>query len=126
MFNFLWDMHQQKRLAELKGDMVRSENKASDRAILLEQRLEHQETTIERLLLINRALWEIIQENHSYDNGYLINKITDIDLRDGKLDGKLAKKTIHKCNSCGMNISKRHLRCILCGSSDLDRDVFDL
>ena len=45
---------------------------------------------VERLLMITEALWQILKEQHGYDDNELIKRIVTIDMRDGKLDGKVA------------------------------------
>jgi hypothetical protein len=82
------------------------------------------EISIDRLLLINRALWEIIQERFQLTEEILKDKVSEIDLRDGKLDGRL-KKGVKKCDRCNRMLNPRHKTCIFCGYPVQDVDVFD-
>lgn len=41
--------------------------------------------------------------------------MTEIDLSDGKLDGKVREQPgVSACASCGRTLSKRHARCFYC------------
>ena len=73
---------------------------------------------IERLLMITEALWTIIKEKSGCDDRELVKRITEIDLRDGKLDGRVAvKKGPLHCPRCKRTLSKRIPVCIYCGTA---------
>ena len=78
---------------------------------------------IEKLSLVNRALWEIIAKEHGYPKDMLVAKVAEIDLRDGELDKELHEPIIN-CPECGRKINARHHHCIYCGFDDLPEDVF--
>ena len=44
----------------------------------------------------------------------LIERIKEIDLSDGKMDGK-ARRSVMECPHCNRTISMRYQRCIYCG-----------
>ena len=48
------------------------------------------EFDVERLLMISEALWSILKEQHGYTDEELQSRILQIDMRDGKLDGRVA------------------------------------
>ena len=70
---------------------------------------------IERLLMITEALWTILKEKYGLDDTELQRRVAEIDMRDGKLDGKLARSAPVKCTHCGKSLMKRRPRCIYCG-----------
>jgi len=70
---------------------------------------------VERLLMITEALWEILKEKHGYTDDELMRRVALIDLRDGKLDGKVACAEPMQCPKCHRVLNKRHVRCIYCG-----------
>ena len=90
---------------------------ASTRADLLKDE-------IERLLLIAEAIWEIIKEKHDLDDAELLRHMEEIDLRDGKLDGRVAPTEPGLCPRCQRKLAKRHPSCIYCGASISDRSPF--
>ncbi|MEO1615869.1 MAG: hypothetical protein AAFV88_08485 [Planctomycetota bacterium] len=71
---------------------------------------------VEKLFLITNALWTIMKEEHGYSDEDLIKKVDEIDLQDGKLDGKLEKpKSSTACDQCGRNLMARRNMCMYCG-----------
>lgn len=87
------------------------------------------ERKVEKLVLVNMALWEILQEKLNLAPIELIDKIQDIDLRDGRLDGKAGRAEgethVRTCKACGRTMSRRHQQCMYCGSLSLGGDPFD-
>ena len=73
---------------------------------------------IERLLMITEALWLFMKEEHGYTDEALIKKIAEIDIRDGKLDGKVARTQgeIETCPECGRKVGRRRQTCLFCGA----------
>ena len=70
---------------------------------------------VERLLMITEALWTILKEKDGYDDNELIKRMVTIDMRDGKLDGKVAPEPPHKCPKCDRTLFKNRPRCLYCG-----------
>lgn len=70
---------------------------------------------VERLLMITEALWTILQEKHGFDDDELVRRIVMIDMRDGKLDGKVAPTAPSKCPKCERTLFKHRPRCLYCG-----------
>jgi ribosomal protein S27AE len=70
-----------------------------------------------RLLLITEALWRIVKERLECTDADLVNRIHDIDLEDGYLDGHKAPSPPRPCPHCGKILSKHKPRCIYCGKA---------
>jgi hypothetical protein len=70
---------------------------------------------VERLLMITEALWMILKEQHGFDDNALVKRIVEIDMRDGKLDGRVAPTPPQKCPKCNRTLFKNRSRCIYCG-----------
>jgi len=79
---------------------------------------------VERLLMISEALWGMLKEQHGYTDEDLVERVREIDLRDGKLDGKVAAAGVKTCPSCKRRVSGRHAVCLYCGGA-LSGDLFD-
>ena len=114
------DANSDRNFISFTKDMLESSRKSSSSS----DRIFHLEACIDRLLLINRALWEIIQERFSLNEDFLREKLNEIDLRDGALDGKL-KKSMQKCARCKRTLHPRHKVCLYCGYHVIEHDVFD-
>jgi hypothetical protein len=78
---------------------------------------------IDKLILVDRALWEIIAESQGLTEEYLLNKVNEIDLRDGVLDGKI-REPVRKCASCGKVLQQGYAKCIYCGAKNESVDPF--
>ncbi len=97
--------------AQLAGEMA--QRTASD----VRTQNESIQFDIEKLFMITEALWEILKHQHGYTDDQLVEMIQDIDLRDGKLDGKVAKSAERPtCPECGRTIMRNQARCLYCGA----------
>jgi len=72
---------------------------------------------IDRLLLITEALWTFLKKEHGYSDEQLADAVKEIDLRDGRLDGRAEKATARACPKCGRPNSTKFSRCIYCGEA---------
>ena len=70
---------------------------------------------IDKLYMITQALWELLKAECGYTDDTLMKKITEIDLSDGRLDGKVAKKERPNCPSCGRKMGRLQT-CLYCGA----------
>ncbi len=71
---------------------------------------------IEGLELACAGLWELLKRNHGYTEQQLIDAIREVDMRDGKADGKI-KPTEETCPKCGRKLlTKRKTNCSWCGA----------
>jgi hypothetical protein len=68
----------------------------------------------EKLLLIRQAMWSLMIERTSLTEKDLIERVTQIDLQDGRLDGKVTKPIVN-CSKCKGTISPKFNRCLWCG-----------
>lgn len=80
------------------------------------------EENLAKALMINEALWELIRDRLGLTEDDLNNKLYEIDMRDGKLDGK-NQRPISECPNCQRRVSSRHAACIYCGTV-IDDSVF--
>jgi hypothetical protein len=66
--------------------------------------------------MITEALWNILKEQHGYTDENLVQMVQDIDLRDGQLDGKVARQPNPPCSQCGRTLMGKHPVCLYCGA----------
>lgn len=93
----------QAEAARATGDARRAQTDVS----ILEARLD-------KAMLACEAMWTIMRDKFGLDDVQLIERINDIDLSDGKLDGKVRKPVV-ACPKCGRKISQRFPACMYCG-----------
>jgi len=73
------------------------------------------EEKVERLLIVTEALWNILREKLSLEEQELVRRMVQIDLRDGKLDGRVAPSPPQQCPKCNRTLPKGKSRCMFCG-----------
>jgi hypothetical protein len=69
---------------------------------------------VEKLSLSCQAMWELIRDNTDLTEEELFVKMTEVDLRDGKLDGRLGQQVLI-CSNCGRKVSSKRSNCFYCG-----------
>jgi len=81
----------------------------------LEQEIRELKQQVERLMLASLAMAEILRDQLGISAEVIEGKIREIDLRDGKLDGKL-HPSAKPCGACGRISSPMHATCLYCGA----------
>ena len=79
---------------------------------------------VEKLFMITESLWTILKEKHGYVDEDLGQMIREIDLRDGRLDGKVARQQNPLCPQCARTLMGKHPVCLYCGTAVV-RDPFE-
>src|SRR6266850_1458425 len=73
---------------------------ARRKATNVDEKIDAVKYDIERLLMISEALWSILKKEHGYEDADLTKLVAAIDLRDGKLDGRVAVTPPQPCPYC--------------------------
>lgn len=84
--------------------------------VALQQRLD-------RLTLVCVAMWSLMKEKTNVTEQELLDRVKEIDLMDGKADGKIGKQ-LSNCPKCGRVMSSRHQKCLYCGAENLQLGEF--
>ena len=95
---------------------------AKSKAASVQRQVRVLEANLAKTLMITDALWEILRDKCGLTIEDLHEKLYEVDMRDGVLDGKNQRK-ITKCPKCGRTVSPRHPACIYCGQV-IDNSVF--
>jgi len=77
-------------------------------------RVDELEARCDRALLVCEALWTVLRDKLNVSEEELVNTVNDIDLSDGKLDGKV-RRDATDCGQCGRRVSRRFTKCMYCG-----------
>ena len=100
------------------NEAVTSGQAASRLATEVRTQNEEIKFDVEKLFMITQALWEVLKHHHGYTDEQLEQMIQEIDLRDGRLDGKIAKSTEReKCTQCGRTMMRKRMQCMYCGQA---------
>ena len=79
---------------------------------------------LNKLTLICYAMWTLIEEETNLTERDLMGRITELDLKDGELDGKYTAPPL-ECPNCDAMVSKKFNRCLFCGTETPKRSIFD-
>jgi hypothetical protein len=112
MIEFIWDVHQQAQIQEAKADAALAKNEASGQVA----RIRELEYSVQRLALASQAMWEILRTRVGITETELLDKINEIDLRDGRQDGRMSPR-VTDCPKCSRKLSTKNARCIYCGTA---------
>jgi len=120
MTGLFWELHQSRQIGQAQSTAERAASK-SDKVkwdvLGLQRRLE-------KLTLVNMAMWSLLQERTGLTEDDLIERVRQIDLSDGRADGKV-RKEVARCGQCGRVMSRRHQDCMYCGAQNLEYGAFD-
>ena len=126
MFDLLWNLHQQRRIAGLESQVSHAGRKA-------ERGVEELEQRVETLILANMAMWSILKDRLGVTDEQLAQRVKEIDLMDGKLDGRAgggaaganaATGNVIRCSACQRAMPARHKVCMYCGGQPDRTSVF--
>jgi len=70
---------------------------------------------LDRMTLLSYAMWTLAREKLGVTDEQLADRVQELDLSDGKLDGKIGVP-VTECLKCRRKMSQRHRRCIYCGT----------
>ena len=85
--------------------------------------VEELESRLDKAMLACEAMWTFMREKFGLDDAQLSERINDIDLTDGKLDGKVRKPAV-TCPKCGKNNARRFAKCMYCGTAIVSDELF--
>ena len=88
-----------------------------------QQQTEELRSQVDRLQMICEGMWTIIKTHTAATDEDLARLVEQIDLRDGKINGKTASIP-QNCSSCGRVVSVRTLVCLYCGKQNSKSSVF--
>ena len=109
--DLLIDLYQQGRIAQAQSKA----ESAVDRTKRLQEEVADLKRKADALTIACQSLWEIVRTRLSLDEQMMLAKMQEIDLRDGKLDGKIATKRI-SCPSCSRPNNTKRQSCLYCGT----------
>jgi len=117
--DFFWEIFQEGRIANARRDAAEARTKAaSSSADVAEntRKVHDLELAVDRLALASQAMWEILRSRFGITEEDLREKMTEIDLRDGKDDQRMTRRVID-CPQCGRTMNIRCERCLYCGAA---------
>jgi hypothetical protein len=111
MLDLLWDLSQQQQISSVR-DSVHDAKLRANEGIHLTGEVEER---VERLALLCQSMWELLSERCQVTKNDLLKKVLEVDLRDGRENGKMDERVI-ECPRCKGKVASRRPKCILCGA----------
>ena len=78
---------------------------------------------LEQLTLVCHAMWTLLQERTGMSEEELLERVTELDLKDGVRDGQYVRPPV-MC-PCGAKVSRKFQCCIFCGRPVDNPSAFD-
>lgn len=123
--NVLWNVRQQIQIDEARTS---TENAKFTAHVAAQQSIEQAYAPfvkqLDKLGLVCQALWTLLQEKTDLTDRDLLERVTELDLKDGVLDGRYTKPPVD-CPKCGSKISRKFSRCLFCGEEYAGGSAFD-
>lgn len=113
----LWDFIQQGQIGRAEWTAQDANATAKDslsETRLLKAHLQTLEQTVERTALAAMALAEILRDRLGVTEAEIEAKVQEIDLRDGRLDGRV-RTQIQACQHCQRPNAAHRRACLYCG-----------
>lgn len=110
-FDFWWNAVQARQITGVRNDLRQTGDdirRARNENIDMEAELE-------RLSMTCRAMWELCSERLGLGDRELIDKVHEIDLRDGQRDGRF-RSVPQPCPRCARTNGAHRPRCLYCGT----------
>ena len=120
--SFLWDVYQQTQIRGLHSRLDRLQDAGAQEQAALNAAIE-MDDKLNRLALICRAMFELLQQSTGLTEEQLKVKIQEIDERDGQADGRMTPQG-KRCPKCDAMMSARFGRCLFCGHKDEAASAF--
>lgn len=105
---FLWEWRQQREIADVGQRASRAENAARNEA-------DKARVQIDSLTLACAAMWSILRDRLGVTDQQLMDRMRELDLSDGKLDGRISPAA-RGCPSCRRQVVPRKGLCLYCGT----------
>lgn len=108
--NMWWDFAQEVRL----NDIHQRQNDERSRATRINGNVSDLSLQLQKVALVNQALYEILKEKVGISDEELRRKVQEIDRRDGQEDLRASPKPV-RCPKCSSTLTVGALSCQVCG-----------
>ncbi len=81
-----------------------------------ENQIDYLEARCDRLAMLCEAMWTLMRDELKLTDEQLIERINDIDMTDGRLDGQVNRGRAITCHECNRKVSRKFAKCLYCGA----------
>ena len=107
--SFFWGIQAGRSAAQAATSASRAQGEARK----AKTSVDDLQSQLDRALMACEAMWTILRDKLNVTDLDLLNRINEIDLSDGKLDGKVNKSAV-ACPKCGRTMARRFKKCMYC------------
>lgn len=111
----LWNIYQELQISNLRAQQRGIESAATGRHEGLREQVWRLEDRVERLLIVNEAMWELCSERLGITEEELSARAAAIDGRDGTMDGRRPRPQ-RRCGACDAVVPSTRPTCAFCGA----------
>lgn len=112
----LWDIVQQIQINQANTTAEYAKDTSLSNSDRIHKEVQRLEAKIDSLAIISQALWEVLREKTDLTEKDIEGKIAEIDIRDGRRDGKITGKPA-QCPACDRPTHTRLKACPYCGTA---------
>jgi hypothetical protein len=120
MIDIFWDLFQQGQINNLHDGRlanIEKDRNQDAKAGRIEDRLRELEQRHEQLKLVTLALWSMLRDQSGFKESDLRRYVAQIDLLDGKRDGKASTRSeAVRCSGCKRTVVGTAMVCVYCGT----------
>ena len=109
--NIIFDLYHNSTIREARHKATG----AQDEIIRLRAEVEDLRRQTDSFTLAVQALWELLRNEARLSDAELVEKIQEVDLRDGEADGRISASVVG-CTACGRRSRSTRRRCVYCGN----------
>lgn len=120
----IWDVYQHGQIAAATATADAARQSAEHTYENTRRDLGRLEAKIDTLALVSQALWELVRERTELTDDDIRARIADIDLRDGRADGRIVGARF-SCAKCNRPAHTRQAACMYCGTPIERKHVFE-
>jgi len=124
----MWEIYQTSAIGSAQRAAGNASSEARRAARTAEEskgRLADLTSRCDKLALSCQALWELLRERLDLTEQELLDRVQEIDLRDGKADGRMATH-VAECPACQRPVNSRRKTCLYCGEPmNATKEVFN-
>ena len=118
-----FDLYQQHRIRRTDQRLAANESNNEHRYRRNRDDIDQLHARIDKLLLINEALWQLVAESTGLTDAQLTERVRQLDQIDGVEDGR--RQPMASDCACGAKVNPKSPICQYCGAGVRERSVFD-
>lgn len=117
MVHFFHEDFQNRRISEAEIKASQAASNAAD----TREKIQSLEKRIDRLVLLNRVLWSVLQEQTGMTEADLVERLEGLT----EVVTEARKATARTCPRCQRTMHPKQSRCLYCGTQRTYDSVFD-